>query len=170
MTWPLIAPHGLAGRQLLFGIIAGFSLLVIYLFLWWLFSGSWGFVYQQWRSLWSLMLSLTLIIGAQFALLVGLRHMSRSMATTGSAGLVVGSTGGTTLSMAACCAHHLFDIAPWLAAGGVLGFLGQYQLPMLWLSLVIALAVLFQLWRRHARLYPRYLEVARLATSAGDML
>lgn len=64
----------------------------------------------------------------------GIRHADQSVGGTES--LAAGGT-SSSVSMLACCAHHVTDVLPFLGLSGVSIFLTQFQKPMLLVSLGI---------------------------------
>lgn len=70
--------------------------------------------------------------------------MSTAVAATG--------TGGSTVAMVACCAHHLADIIPLAGMTAASLFLSEYKRPLMTVGLVAtAMGILWMLWqiRRH---------------------
>jgi hypothetical protein len=53
-------------------------------------------------------------------------------AATGPSGPIMGAGGTTsTIAMAACCAHHLTDVLPFLGLTTAATFLAQYRIPFM---------------------------------------
>lgn len=73
---------------------------------------------EQFASLWYFMLPLVAGFGVQAGLFVKLRKSGGCVAATG---------GVSVASMAACCAHHLTDIVPFLGISAAAIFLSKYQ-------------------------------------------
>lgn len=88
--------------------------------------------------------------GAQVGLFTYLRLLQRAMAR-GSAALVGAGTATSSVSMVACCAHHLADVLPIVGLSGIAVFLVEYRAPLMLLGIaanVAGLAVMLrQLWR-----------------------
>ncbi len=98
-----------------------------------------------------------LIVG--FAIQLGLFAYARGAAggqnTTPAHGIVA-SGSASTLSMVACCAHHLTDVLPLIGLAGAAVFLVEYQTLFLLLGLlsnVVGLVYLLGLLRTHG-LFP----------------
>lgn len=73
---------------------------------------------EQFASLWYFMLPLVVGFGIQAALFVKLRKSGECVAATG---------GVSVTSMAACCAHHVTDLVPFLGLSAAALFLSKYQ-------------------------------------------
>lgn len=72
----------------------------------------------QFASLWYFMLPLVVGFGVQVALFTKLRRNGECVAATG---------GVSVASMAACCAHHVTDLLPFLGLSAAALFLSKYQ-------------------------------------------
>jgi hypothetical protein len=86
------------------------------------------------------MLSLAVIagFGVQVGLIVELRRRqgpARPAAAAGAAG-----AGGSTVGMIACCAHHLAELAPFVAVTGAATFLVTYRLAFMAVGLAATAA------------------------------
>ena len=46
----------------------------------------------------------------------------------------------STAAMVSCCAHYLANVAPVLGATGLVAFVGQFQVELLWAGLLFAAA------------------------------
>lgn len=80
--------------------------------------------------------------GAQIGLFTFLRSMLR--AASRGVGVITGTgTGTSTISMLACCMHHVTDVAPILAMSGLTGaaaFLAEYRIPFALVGLAVNIA------------------------------
>ncbi len=86
-----------------------------------------------------------------FGIQVGLYHHIRGMRTAGAGG--VAASGGLSMtSMAACCAHHITDVAPLLGVSAAAVFLAQYQRPLLLVGIGSNLLGIVYLWKVKERL------------------
>jgi hypothetical protein len=89
-------------------------------------ANSLSYMVTTFLALWYWMVPLV----AGFALQVGMFRYSRILARGGAsphaAGLVA-SGGASTVSMVACCAHHLADVLPLVGLAGAALFLSSYQ-------------------------------------------
>lgn len=97
-----------------------------------------------------------LVLG--FALQIGLFAYARGATRKGEvhAHGVAASGGASTLSMVACCAHHVADVAPLVGIAGAAAVLASYQglfLLLGVLSNLVGLVYILGLLRRHG-LYP----------------
>jgi len=79
---------------------------------------------DQFIQLWPWMTALVLGFGMQIALYV---HVRQSIKVSGMAPTVATSSGVSTASMIACCAHHLTDVLPLLGLSAAAIFLTKYQ-------------------------------------------
>lgn len=89
----------------------------------------------QASSLWYWLLALALGIGLQSGLLSFVRHGLREQRRAATAATAA-SGGVSTLSMAACCAHHLGDVLPLLGVASVAAFFVHYQVLFIVLGLL----------------------------------
>ena len=107
------------------GIAAALALTLLYSVTLSLLNGA-AYAFDTFLALWYWMTPLV----AGFALQVGLYGHSRSLARAGVSPHVSGvvASGGTsTVSMVACCAHHLSEALPLLGLSGAALFLSSYQ-------------------------------------------
>jgi hypothetical protein len=143
-------------RPILIGLFAAAGLMAFYVVVVLAGSGST-------EHLWSLMAedawfvaAITAGFGIQIGLFAHLRgaikathgRMSTAMAATG--------TGGSTMAMVACCAHHVADILPLAGMTAASLFLSEYKRPLMTVGLVAtAIGILWMLWqiRRHRQHY-----------------
>lgn len=84
-------------------------------------------------EVWYLLIAIVISFGVQFGLWFYLRDIHRQ--PSGALPAVNGTT--SSVSMLACCAHHLVDLLPLWGLSGAALFLGQYQRPLLVISLAI---------------------------------
>lgn len=84
-----------------------------------------------------------LLVG--FGIQVGLYHHIRTRGA--GAGGVAASGGLSATSMAACCAHHITDVAPLLGFSAAAVFLAQYQRPLLLVGIGSNILGIAYLWR-----------------------
>lgn len=150
------AHRGLRLRAVAWGVAAGVSLLAVYFGIL-TATNSVDHAVDELRRLWYWMLPLVL----GFSFQVGLFAYARG-ATRGAHGVhargVVASGGTSTLSMVACCAHHVADILPVLGLAGAATVLAMYQglfLLLGVLSNVVGLVYVLGLLRRHG-LFPSH--------------
>ena len=97
--------------------------------------------WQQFLDLGYLMLPLIAGFGTQVGLFVHVRAVRAC-----SAGGVATGGGVSGVAMAACCAHHLADVAAILGISAAVAFLGAYQGPLLALGVLSnALGIVYML-------------------------
>lgn len=125
-------------KSIFFGTIASFSLLAFYSLVMTVLTKSFLAAWEQFLTLWWIMLPLALGFGIQVGLYTKLKQ-------SGSTVAVGGASGG--VSMVACCAHHLADILPLIGLAGVSIFLSRYQIPILVVSLFINLLGIFIMFK-----------------------
>ena len=113
-------------RHVIAGLIAGFSLVIIYAGVLTLAQGT-QHALEQTASLWYWILALIVGFGIQVGLFSFIRQRLRDRRMSLSAGLAT-SGGVSAGSMVACCAHHLSDVLPLLGLSGLAAFLLDYQL------------------------------------------
>ncbi len=157
---PWAVHHQLRLRAIFWGVIASSLLFALYVALvgW---ANSMQHALTEFTRLWYWMAPLVAGFGLQVGLYVYARGAARSGANPhGSA--VMASGGTSTLSMAACCAHHLADVLPIIGLSGAGLFLSRYQELFLLVGVVsnaLGILYLLSLIGRH-----------RLAPSQGSML
>ncbi len=139
------------GKPIIYGLMAGISLLAIYFVVMRLGSGSWDYTISELGKLKFWVAPLILGFGIQ----VGLFSYLRNCQKTGG-NMVTGATAtsATTSSVAmlACCAHHLTDILPFLGLVAAATFLATYQEWFLGLGILSNLAGIFVMVRQVRRM------------------
>jgi len=98
--------------------------------------------------------------GVQAALYSVLRfRLFIPVTSTGHAGALMGTSGGTSATaMVACCLHHVTDVLPILGLSAAASFLTRYQRPFMLIGLAMNLVgialMLFVLYRERQKLQP----------------
>ncbi len=95
---------------------------------------------EQFLALWYLMLPLAIGFGIQVALFTKLRERMNGVVASGGTSATVG--------MLACCAHHAADVLPIIGLSAAATLIGQYQKPILIVSILINTIGIGILWRR----------------------
>lgn len=113
------------------GIAASASLLAFYFVVSSLLGGV-DFALSNFVQLWYWMVPLVVGFGIQIGMFFHLKKVMHKEAI----GPTAASTGVSTTSMVACCAHHLVDIAPFLGIAAAATFLTKYQSSLLLLGIV----------------------------------
>lgn len=121
-------------KSIFWGTSAGFSLLLLY-FLTLALTQSFSHAIEQFFDLWYLMLPLVAGFGIQVFLFSFIREQLKENKLRGAKGEIAASAGVSTVSMVACCAHHLTDVAPLLGLSVLFAFLANYQVFFLLLGL-----------------------------------
>jgi len=109
------------------------------------------------RNRWYI-LTILITLGIQAALYSILRfRLFIPTTTTGRAGAVMGTSGGTSVTaMVACCLHHVTDVLPILGLSAAATFLTRYQRPFMLVGLAMNLigigVMLFVLHRERQKL------------------
>lgn len=108
----------------LHGAIATLTLTLVYLTIVTL-AQDFQHAVQEFTRIWYLMLPLVLGFGIQVGLF---SYVHATMKNAQSATVTTAaSTGLSTTSMIACCAHHLVDVLPLLGISAAAAFLSKYQ-------------------------------------------
>lgn len=84
---------------------------------------------------------------------LGLCHNSKSWTAAGSGA----GTGTSTVSMAACCLHHVGDVLPFLGISAATLFFEQYRYPLMWSGVIInmlGIAIMIRMISKN-RFWPR---------------
>lgn len=129
------------------GVAASALLAVGYVAVVSLASGSWEHMVAQAGQDWPYLVLIVAGFGVQVALFSALRRARRSH------GLAASSAAGGTASvvgMVACCAHHLADLLPFLAATGAAAFLTSYRVGFMAAGIAVTFAgIALAGWRLH---------------------
>ncbi|MBI4344890.1 MAG: hypothetical protein HY555_04845 [Euryarchaeota archaeon] len=99
---------------------------------------------HAWDTLWEFRYYMFPLL-AGFGIQVGLYHHIRTRGT--GAGGVAASGSVSTVSMAACCAHHVTDVGALFGITAATVFLAQYQRPLLLVGIGSNLLGIAYLWR-----------------------
>jgi len=129
------------------GLIAAVSLILFYFLVMTISSASLSATVSQFKQLWYWMTALSLGFGIQVGLFTRLKSIIKTSSTVGRAGAVTAaSTGTSSASMIACCAHHLSEVLPILGLSGFAIFLTRYQIPIIIFGIVMnLLGILYML-------------------------
>ena len=107
-------------NSVLYGLLAGFGILVFYLSVLSIFQGI-NFAFLNLRSLWYFIFPLAIGFGIQIGLYSSIQH------TAAVTGTVAGTGGGSAGSMVACCSPFLFNLIPIAGISGIAMILMSYQ-------------------------------------------
>src|SRR3989344_2187897 len=107
-------------NSVLYGVLAALALLLFYLTVVSIFQGI-DFAFLNLRSLWYLILPLSIGFGTQIGLYTSIRHTAQMTAGVATSGTISGG------SMVACCSHFLLNIIPLAGASALATFLSAYQ-------------------------------------------
>lgn len=94
--------------------------------------------------------AISLGFGAQVGLFAYVRMLQRAMARS-SVALAGAGTATSSVSMVACCAHHLADVLPVVGLSGLAVFLVDFRTPLMLLGIatnVVGIAVMVRELRR----------------------
>ena len=133
------------------GLGAGLGLVLFYV-------GVLGLV-QGWEHARSLLwqdryfvLAIASGFGAQWGLFSHLRRLLRHRPGGGATPAAAAGTGTSTVSMVACCLHHLTDVLPVIGLSGAAIFLASYRTPLMALAVamnLLGIGLMLRLWRKH---------------------
>lgn len=152
VPWP--AHRAVRRRALAWGVLGGVLLVGVYFGVLTV-ANSAGHALDELGRLWYWMLPLVLGFAAQIGLFAYAREATRDKHDIHTRGVVT-SGSASTLSMAACCAHHLTDVLPLVGLAGAATVLAAYQglfLLLGVLSNLVGLVYVLGMLRRHG-LYP----------------
>jgi hypothetical protein len=102
--------------------------------------------------------------GTQVGLFTYLRLLQRAMARE-SVALAGAGTATSSISMVACCAHHLADVLPLVGLSGLAVFLVEFRTPLMVLGITTNVAGIAVMLRQLMRIRGGY----RLASRRGAM-
>ena len=120
-------------KPLAYGILSGIALLLFY-FLIMIITSSYSNAIGQFFDMWYLFLALIIGFGMQISLYTYVRNwhlMNNEIKSS-----IVASTGISTTSMIACCAHHLTDVLPVIGFSAAALFLSKYQNVFLFIGVI----------------------------------
>lgn len=104
--------------------------------------------------------------GAQVGLFAYVRMMQRAIARSSVAATGAG-TATSSVSMVACCAHHLTDVLPIVGASGLAVFLVDFRTPLMLLGIATNLVGIALMIRELRRMRGHYrMALAGLAAAA----
>ena len=105
---------------------------------------------------WYFVLPIVVGFGVQVGLFVYLRRSHRHHRGVGSATAVASvGTGTSSVSMVACCAHHLTDVLPLIGVSGAALLLNDYRQPLMLLGLaanLVGIAIMVRMIRQTRRM------------------
>ncbi len=111
-------------KEYAYGFLASIGLALAYVAIVSLAQGI-GHAVNNFIDWWYILLPLLIGFGIQVGLFTYIRQMHKTR--TGTAA-VAGSAGVSGVSMAACCAHHLSDVLPFIGLSAAAFFLTRYQM------------------------------------------
>lgn len=131
------------------GIIAAVSLILFYFLVMTISSASLSATISQFKQLWYWMIALSLGFGTQVGLFTYLKRLIKDSRTINNASAVTAaSTGTSSASMIACCAHHLSEVLPIIGLSGFAIFLTRYQIPIIVFGIAMnLLGILYMLFQ-----------------------
>lgn len=158
---PTGPPFWLAGRSVLAGTIGFAAIVVFYLLVVGVASGSVEHLRDQIRTDWWLLAPITAGFGLQIAMLSELRVRRRSGGA--AAGAARAGAGTSAAGMLACCAHHVAEFVPFLGLTGVAAALTAWRTEMMVVGLAVNTFAVALIWRRLRTMSPHRREVATCA-------
>ena len=144
-------------RGIITGVFASLSLVAFFFAVMLLFTGSPSVAISQIRNLWSWFTLLVVGFGTQFGLFTHLKSLAKSSSSDGGPkghsseverGMISANTGLSSVSMVACCAHHLTDVLPFFGLAGLSLFLTRYQVWFLGIGILSNFAGIIYLLRQ----------------------
>lgn len=148
-----------------FGIVGALALVLLYLGIVTVAQGS----EHALELLWDDRLFVSLVsagFGTQIGLFSYVRMLQRDLARE-SVALAGAGTATSSISMVACCAHHLTDVLPIVGLSGVAVFLVDFRTPLMLLGLATNAVGIAVMLRELRRFTSGYYVIARRATAAA---
>jgi hypothetical protein len=140
------------------GIISSLVLLLFYFALVSLLE-SFDHAIESFADIWFLMSLLIVGFGFQMSLFTYIRQTSRLKKISGVSSKNTAATGGvSTLSMVACCAHHVAEVAPILGISALAIFLTEFQVWFIILAVFsnfLGTLLMFKIIKEHNLYNPR---------------
>ncbi len=141
-----VSRRRITGRSVGFGAVAGSAMLVFYVVVVRLASGSWSHLGSQVRKDWYYLIAIAGGFAVQVALVAEIRHRHRvGHGTSAMAGV---GAGASTAGMVACCAHHIADLLPVVGVTSAAGFLTDYRVAFMLVGIGINTAAIVVAARR----------------------
>ena len=137
-------------RAVLHGFLAGVALLTVYFLVMGFASGSWDYTASQLVSLRYWIGVLVLGFSIQVGLFSYLKNCHKE--TKLGQGAVVAGAGTSSLSMLACCAHHITDVLPFIGLSVLSLALARYQVWFLVLGIASNLVGIFLMARQLSKM------------------
>lgn len=123
-------------KYILLGLLATALLLSLYLLVMSIASRSISSTFLQFYEMWYWIATLSIGFGVQAGLYFYLRDLVKRN-NHSATGIAAASTGTSSVSMIACCAHHLTEILPLVGLSGAAIFLTNYQIPLIILGIIM---------------------------------
>ncbi len=153
VTFPLI-PRPIL-RAVLAGIAAAAGLIALYLLIIGLGSRSWSHALNLLVTDRYYVAAVVTGFGIQIGLYTHVRGMlRRNHGLQSSTAVAATGTGTSTVSMIACCLHHVSDILPIVGLSGAAVFLSNYKVPLILVGVftnAIGIAFMLRTIRHHRR-------------------
>lgn len=138
-------------RAILIGCAAALSLLAFYFLLVGFSSRSWQYSLELLTKDRYYAVAIAAGFGGQLGLLSYVRQLKRRVGMRGAVATTTSGTGTSTVSMVACCLHHLGDFVPILGASGAAIFFEQYRYPVMLIGIGINASGIFMMLRLISR-------------------
>ena len=129
------------------GILASAFLLVVYLIILSL-ANSFDHAIQQFFDIWYWMIPLVVGFGIQIGLFAFVGGKLQNVPK----GSVAASGGVSTVSMAACCAHHITDVLPLIGLAAAAAILIKYQVLFLLIGVfsnLVGILMMLNIIKKH---------------------
>lgn len=142
--------NNLVLKPVLFGILGGLILLGFYFGIVSL-AADFRHAVDELLTLWYWIVPLVVGFGVQAGLFAYVKGYAK-VASASAKGSIAASGGLSTISMAACCAHHVTDFLPLLGLSAAALFLTQYQTVFLTVGVVsnlIGINLMFRIIQKH---------------------
>ncbi len=153
-------------RAALVGLLAATGLLAFYMVVVLAASGSQEHLWSLMAEDASFVAAITTGFGIQIGLFTYLRGAVKAAQGKMSAAVAATGTGGSTMAMVACCAHHLADIAPLAGMTAASLLLSEYKQPLMIVGLVATgIGIAWMWWQIHR--HTQHLATVALARDAG---
>lgn len=110
-------------KSIFYGLLASLFLVAFYFAVMLFFTRSLSAALSQIEELWPWFTILVIGFGVQFGLFIYLKSLIKSTSFV----MTAANTGMSSVSMVACCAHHLADVLPLFGLAWLSVFLARYQ-------------------------------------------
>ena len=140
------------------GMASSTGLLLLYFVLIGLLQ-SWSHAAELLRKDYLFVGAISIGFGIQLGMYSYVRSVKKMVGSGKISALATSGTGTSSVSMLACCLHHLGDLLPLIGVSGITLFFEQYRYPIMWLGIginILTISLMFRLINKN-KLWPSHI-------------